>query len=357
MDMTVAAGIARVVLVIAFAVAAVLKLVDRSGFRRAVVDFGAPARLAAPLAWIVPALELAVAVLLVPGATARWAAAGALALLIVFTAAIAVALARGRRPECHCFGSRGSDGVGRGTLARNAGLIALGAVAVAVAPGAERSLPAAFDGVSAEAAMAAGLVVLGALLVATAWLCRLLLLQNGRLLLRLDDLERGGSAAARGSRAPGAPAPPAAPAVGHPAPSFAAYDLDGERVGLETLLAHGRPVALLFTDPDCAACAPLLPRVARLQAQRDGELLIAVVSRGGVARTRRERERHGLAHVLLQADDALPLSYGAAGVPSAVLLDAGGRIASAVAMGPDAVERLLAGAVPEASVLAGTVGS
>jgi len=41
-------------------------------------------------------------------------------LLLAFTAAIAVSLARGRAPDCNCFGRLSAGAVGRKTLLRNA---------------------------------------------------------------------------------------------------------------------------------------------------------------------------------------------------------------------------------------------
>ena len=90
---------ARLVLVAAsFAVAGAAKLADLPGSRRAVAAFGVPAGLAGVVGVALPLAELAVAVLLLPEATAWWGALGALVLLLLFCAAIGVSLARGRRP-------------------------------------------------------------------------------------------------------------------------------------------------------------------------------------------------------------------------------------------------------------------
>ena len=48
-----------------------------------------------------------------------------LVLSLVFSVAIALSLARGRAPECHCFGQLHSAPAGPMTLARNAVLAAL----------------------------------------------------------------------------------------------------------------------------------------------------------------------------------------------------------------------------------------
>src|SRR6185312_17010310 len=62
----------------------------------------------------------------IPTRSARWGALGALILLLLFVIGIAASLARGRRPDCHCFGQLHSAPLGWTTLARN---IILGGIA------------------------------------------------------------------------------------------------------------------------------------------------------------------------------------------------------------------------------------
>src|SRR5215217_3458944 len=96
--------IARLVLGGVFLLAGLAKLADRTGSRQAMIAFGVPAPLAAPLGVLLPLAELVVAVALLPLSTAWWGALGALALLLFFVGGIGVNLIRGRTPECHCFG-------------------------------------------------------------------------------------------------------------------------------------------------------------------------------------------------------------------------------------------------------------
>src|SRR5215208_582186 len=117
--------IARLLLASVFAVAGVAKLADREGSRQAIVDFGVPKALAAPLGLLLPLGELTVAATLLPAPTAWWGALGALALLLVFVVGISVNLARGRKPDCHCFGQLHSAPAGWKTLARNGVLAAV----------------------------------------------------------------------------------------------------------------------------------------------------------------------------------------------------------------------------------------
>src|SRR5688572_20946925 len=102
MDVTV--GTARVLLAIVFAVAGLAKLADQPGTRQALIGFGLPARLAAPAGILLPLAELTVVLALIPVTTAWWGGVGALTLLLLFVAGIGLNLARGRTPDCHCFG-------------------------------------------------------------------------------------------------------------------------------------------------------------------------------------------------------------------------------------------------------------
>ncbi len=96
--------IARVVLALVFFIAGAAKVADSAGSRQALLDFGVPAWLASPLGRLLPLAELAVAVALIPAATAWWGALGALSVILAFVAGIGLNLARGKKPECRCFG-------------------------------------------------------------------------------------------------------------------------------------------------------------------------------------------------------------------------------------------------------------
>src|SRR5436309_3697763 len=120
----------RIVLAAVFLVAGLAKLADLTGSQRALRDFGVPIRLAAPLGLLLPLAELVVAIALLPSAWAWWGAVGALALLLVFVAGISANLARGRTPDCHCFGQLHSAPAGPSTLIRNLVLALLSGVVV-----------------------------------------------------------------------------------------------------------------------------------------------------------------------------------------------------------------------------------
>src|SRR5690349_4997667 len=110
--------LARALLAATFLVAGIAKLLDLRGSRQAMADFGVPKVLAGPAGNLLPVAELAIAVALIPTGSAQIAAVGAVALLVSFSLAIAVSLARGKEPECNCFGQVHSAPVGGWTLAR-----------------------------------------------------------------------------------------------------------------------------------------------------------------------------------------------------------------------------------------------
>src|SRR5260370_9775599 len=108
------------------------KWADLPGSRQALRDFGVPAVVANPFGVLLPLAEIAVAVALIPSASAWWGALGALALLLLFVAGISYNLARGRTPDCHCFGQIHSSPAGWPTLIRNLLLAAIAGFVVGV---------------------------------------------------------------------------------------------------------------------------------------------------------------------------------------------------------------------------------
>jgi methylamine dehydrogenase accessory protein MauD len=331
--------VTRLVLAAVFLVAAIAKLRDRRGSREALLAFGLPRPLAGPVALATALAELAVAILLVPTSTAVAGALGALVLLAAFSAMIAGALARGSAPDCGCFGSLTESRVSGWTLFRNTLLGGLAVVALVAGPG-ESAVAWIGDLHGSERGLAIGLLASTALAVGLGAVCLVLLRRHGRLLTRIDALESelgAGTPTAPARALPGEKLPTLE--LGEPAPGFLAHDLDGEPVSLDLLLDRRRPIALFFTDPDCTACEPVLPAIAGLQ--REGARTIAVMSRGSVAATRATRDEHDLRDVLVQAGDTISLDYRAYGMPSAVLIDADGLVASDVALGAAQVEELL----------------
>ncbi len=130
--MNIALLVARLVLATVFGAAGAAKISGRDGTRATAAAFGVPARLTGPVTLALPAAELLIAAALIPASSAALAGWAALALLAVFSATVALSLARGRHPDCYCFGQFTTSPIGWRTLARN---VALAAVAALVALG------------------------------------------------------------------------------------------------------------------------------------------------------------------------------------------------------------------------------
>lgn len=152
-------GVACGLLAWVMAAAAWHKWVRGPAFRAALASYGLlPARLVAPAAVALAAAESGAAIGLLWPATASRAALLSASLLLVYSAAIALALAAGRAvPDCGCSGPAAVRPLAPGLLVRNA---ALGVIALlAAAPVAPRPV-GAFDLVSGFAAVVVAVLIL-----------------------------------------------------------------------------------------------------------------------------------------------------------------------------------------------------
>ena len=130
--------------------------------------------------------------------------------------------------------------------------------------------------------------------------------------------------------------------AGAQAPAFSLPAIDGEEVSLGDY--RGRPVLLVFSDPNCEPCNELAPELAELARQADG-LPILMVSRGDVDANRRKAEEHGIDFpVVIQPGWKLSKQYGIFATPVAFLIDEDGVIARDVAQGREQILALAAGA-------------
>lgn len=323
MLMAQAVWIVRLAVSAVFGMAAWAKVADRAATGRALQEFGVPARLTPVLAWALPAVELIVAVAVLPSVSALVAGWAALALLAVFSVAIGVQLRRGRHPSCSCFGAASTAPIGKGTLARNAAIGVLIAAALwgswAYA-GVPEQLPAD------QAAILAALVVLGAVQVWQAAALRALRHQLAE-------------ARAAQPTAEGLP-------VGTVAPEFDLPGIDGGRSTLDSLVAAGRPVALVFLYPGCDPCERLAAELPQWRQRRNGALTLVPVGSGGLAANTAWAREHNLGDMLVQDGIEVAVRYRTRGTPTAVLIDTHGRIAAPPARGPAEIRELLSGPIP-----------
>ena len=327
-----------------FILAGVSKLKDPPGSRQSLIDFGVPELLAGPLARLLPIAEIGVAIGLLPRSFAWISATAAVGLLSLFVLAIAVSLARGRRPDCHCFGQIHSKPIGWGLAGRDLALAALGVIVISYGPRQPSFLiwmdsSVQFPGGSAFAAVVVALLILQGLAIFQ------LMRQNGRVLLRIEALEK------RFGEAP--PEPPAAPQgvpVGDPAPEFELPDLDGNTVSLRRLTGAGKPVVLLFVKPECHACMAMLPEAAKWQHDAANRFQVAVISQGAAEDNRAYAAKYGIRTFLLQAGQDVSDLFAARITPCAVVIRSDGVVASELVSGPQAIRSLISSILNESMI-------
>ena len=328
--------VARLGLAAVFLVAGVAKLLDLTGSRRALTEFGVPTSLVAAGAVLLPLAELATALALVFAPTAGWGAVAALVLLAAFVFGLTRALRRGQAPSCHCFGQLHSEPASKATVIRNAVLM-LPALAVAVDPG-----PALDAWVDARDAQELVLVATTTVTLALIGVTALLWRELARLRRRIPE-----------------PVPEWVPpeplAVGEQAPAFSALRPDGDPLTLEELLRPGLPCVLTFVQPGCGPCGDLMPDLARWQQSLAAELALPVVTYGDREEARRLTEEHGLRDVMSQNAGDISSAYKVYATPCAVLISAEGTIGSGVASGLPAIEALVRVALHRDDAAAGLV--
>ena len=222
--------VARLLLAAVFATAGTTKLRDRAGFQHTLHEFGLPHAPLAIAGIAIPIVELVIAVALLVPPTAWWGAAGALAMLPLFSIAVAYNLIRGRNPQCHCFGQLHSTPVGladagpkRGAGARHCACdLARAEPSRRQRAGVDHRLDGCRNRTSVLAIVAcAGIGVL-------AWFFDQLFAQHGRVLVRLDALEQQVATLTAGRQPVGQREPPAGLTVGAPAPTFTLPSLTGQ---------------------------------------------------------------------------------------------------------------------------------
>jgi peroxiredoxin/uncharacterized membrane protein YphA (DoxX/SURF4 family) len=329
---------ANVVMALIFLFAGVSKLRDISRFRQTIIEFGIRPAAAGPISFVLPVTEVIIFVAFLFGRSAGLAAVVAAILMTVFSAAITLNLISGRSPSCNCFGQWSVSPITWVTMMRTA-VLAMGAIGLAVAD------IRVIDGDAywrplKELGWAPMVIAVGAILFLVTFLVLFQLVrQSGRLILRVEALElelanQGRPTAALAEAAQGL-------ALGTSAPPFALPNLRQELTELTSLLSHGKPLLLIFSDPDCGPCTALMSSIAQWQRDLAAAITITVVSRGSAQANRAKAELQGVNRILLQADREVAEAYLCSGTPGAVLVGRNGLIASPLAMGAEAISSLV----------------
>jgi peroxiredoxin len=182
-----------------------------------------------------------------------------------------------------------------------------------------------------------GTVLPWLLLAVSAWLGYQLVRQNGRILLRLETIEKrlGARPAEPRRERQGLP-------VGTPAPDFELPDLTGGRRKLSDF--RGRDLLLIFFNAKCGFCTKMAADLAALPLDcGNGRAVPVVITTGDADENRKLVEQYGIrCTVLLQEQMEVASQYRAQGTPMGYRIDAAGRIASDLTVGAEPLLQLAA---------------
>jgi peroxiredoxin len=159
--------------------------------------------------------------------------------------------------------------------------------------------------------------------------------QQGRILLRLDQLEATPNTGA--TETPREQSEPGGLPLGTDFPAFAYPDLSGKAVALADF--RGKRVLLVHWNFDCGFCDSLAPDLARLAAKSEKQnVQLALLASGDAPSNQQGAAEHGLkCPILLLKDGEAPRPFRHQGTPVAYLLDQQGRVAAPFASGADRV--------------------
>ena len=130
---------------------------------------------------------------------------------------------------------------------------------------------------------------------------------------------------------------PAAPPVqaGDPVPETPAMrDLEGNEVSLADELGKSERL-IVFWNPGCGFCQRMLPDIHSLETEAPDVAATLLFVSAGEPEANREQKLPST--VMLDDGFAVGRALGATGTPSAIRVDADGRVASEIAVGADAV--------------------
>ncbi len=327
----------RLILAAVFGVAGVAKLADLSGSRQAIAGFGIPASLAAALSVILPIVELAVAAALIFVGSSWFGAIGASALLAIFSAGMIVQMLKGNAPDCHCFGQLHSEPIGAKSLIRNIVLSAPASLLVALGPSNQgRSIA----NINAEIVQLFAIVLGVAFLAAILFSLRRISEQQTQIIRRIELVElisRDGGPVERsdaGSPHDGLP-------IGAVLPDFELKDLNGKVFRSGTPTDPKRPTLLFFVSPTCTPCRALVPKFDQWNAELSDKVNVILVTSGDPAENIQKFATDNGKTILLQNSREFADAVSAKWTPSALFVDAHGRVASHIAAGDSTIEELV----------------
>lgn len=333
----------RLILVAIFAVAGIGKLLDLSGSKKAVEDFGVPESLSKPIAVLLPVGEILIAVLLLFTQTSWYGAVLGLLLLLAFIGGMGYQMYQGNAPDCHCFGAIHSEPVSPKSIIRNAIFAVL--ALVLVISGSENQGASLFESssnVSEGSAMQSilGLAIVG-LLGGIVYLLKQISDQQNKIIRRIEILELTGGEGGRQVERDDVEHPENGLLIGSPAPAFTLPDAEDRIWEFDNLLATQRPLVFFYVSPTCNPCAALVPEMEQWQKELKDKVDFVLVSNGMDKDNLAKFGGKDFRAILLQKDREVADLYGAQWTPTAWLVNSDGTIGSRLAAGDQAIRELI----------------
>ncbi len=182
-----------------------------------------------------------------------------------------------------------------------------------------------------------GTVLPWLLIAVVTWLGYQLVRQNGRILLRLEAIEKR-----LAPRKESKQREPGGLPLGMAAPDFELSDLAGVHHKLSEF--RGKDLLLIFFNPKCGFCTKMAAELAALPLEgSDGGAVPLVVTTGNAEENRKLVERYGIRCLVLRQEQMEVASqFRAQGTPMGYRIDAAGKIASALAVGAEPLLKLAA---------------
>lgn len=319
----------RAIIIGVLLVSGCAKLADRDGSAEAMTGFGVPPRLIPLAAFLLPFIEIALAIGLIFAATVGWAAIATTLLFLAFTVGVGRIVLAGENLDCHCFGQLSSGPVSRLTLVRNIALTL--AVALLTWWAWDRDARAIWDDASwtfvGIAIIVLVFVVLG-VVIYRLWQTQIALLEQ------IDDLQAMIPAGRMRK-------PPVEESFVRVTEGITLTDPTGASVPVSALVRKKSPTMLVFISSSCRACNALLPDVAAWQQEFAALMSINVIGTGDAADVRSHAHGAGIDTVYMREGDELATRLKVNGNPTAVLVDHDGFVRAKPMLGGLAIRRAI----------------
>jgi hypothetical protein len=316
--------------------AGVVKCADRRSFADTLDEFGLPNRSQASLSWVIPVVEVTLAICLLVPRVSREAAVGALALLSLFGVVLQAVGRRPAPPACGCFGGLGRRSpVDRRSVLRTWSLAAVAGGAAVW--GSDNGVAPLLSGVGGwrNAVLAASL----AAFLLCAVVAGVLLRRYGAALHRIRHLEAlvadtdglrksaASVAGARGRRADAVFSPAA--------PARLLSDLGYPWIG------DAKRCLVVFVSRSCPSCTSVLGDLLALQPHlRSAGVKMVILAGGDPTSVEAWRRELGFATSFVLDTGEAVHAFGIPGTPAALELNSAGSVRSGPVVGPKAVIEL-----------------